>query len=266
MHGLDLTYRSALYQKLWIKIFLPRMDRLIAVGKETIHQGTLRGLPESKFVFIPNGVTAAGTPTPCSRRDLEALLHKKVRGHVILTLGRLVKRKGVVWFIENVVNRLDADITYIIAGEGREESAILTAIHANNLQDRVLYVGGVSDRDKELLFCAADIFVQPNIKVAGDMEGFGLVVLEAASHGLVVIASRLEGLQDAIVDGENGYLVDSGDAGAYQACIESVLRDSTARAAFGERARNFVIDHYAWPLIAGKYLDTLSAVASPRGE
>ena len=91
-------------------------------------------------------------------------------------------------------------------------------------------------------------------------------MLEAATHGLVVIASRLEGLQDAIVDGKNGYLVESGDAGAYQACIKSVLRDSTAQAAFGERARKFVIDHYAWPLIAGKYLDTLSALARPRGE
>ena len=92
------------------------------------------------------------------------------------------------------------------------------------------------------------------------MEGFGLVVLEAASHGLVVIASRLEGLQDAIVDGENGYLVDSGNAEAYQACIESVLCDSNARAAFGKRARNFVISHSAWPLIADKYLDTLSGL------
>lgn len=266
VHGLDLTYRNALYQKLWINVFLPRMDRLIAVGNATIHQGTLRGLPESKFVFIPNGVTAAATPAPCSRRALEDALHIKVHDHIILTLGRLVKRKGVVWFIENVIKRLDADITYIIAGTGREESAIRSTIYTHHLQDRVLYVGGVSERDKELLFCTADIFVQPNINVAGDMEGFGLVVLEAATHGRVVIASRLEGLQDAIVDGENGYLVDSGDADAYQARIESVLNDSTARAAAGKRARQFVIDHYAWPLMASKYLETLSALVQSHRE
>jgi len=261
VHGLDLTYRNALYQRLWIKVFLPRLDRLIAVGNATIRQGTLLGLPESKFVFIPNGVAAPPTRASGSRSDLEALLNRPVPGRVILTLGRLVKRKGVVWFLENVISQLDGDITYIIAGEGREESAIQDTIHAHNLQDRVLYVGGVSDSEKELLFATADIFVQPNIKVAGDMEGFGLVVLEAAIHGLVVIASRLEGLQDAIVHGENGYLVNSGDADAYRACLESVLHDSTARAAFGEHARNFVIEHYAWPLIADRYLDTLSALA-----
>ena len=266
VHGLDLTYSSTLYQKLWINVFLPRLDRLIAVGNATIHQGTLRGLPESKFVFIPNGVTATANPAPRPRRDLEDFLQKKVHRHVILTLGRLVKRKGVVWFIANVVRQLDSNITYIIAGEGREESAILTAIHGHHLGDRVLYVGRVSDAEKELLFSSADIFVQPNIKVRGDMEGFGLVVLEAAAHGLVVIASRLEGLQDAIVDGQNGYLVDCGDAAAYRARIEAVLRDSEARAAFGQQARSFVIDHYAWPLIAGKYLDTLSALERPRGK
>lgn len=258
LHGLDLTYSSTLYQKLWVKVFLPRMDRLIAVGNATIRQGTLRGLPESKFVFIPNGVTATATPVPRPRRELEDFLQKKIGGHVILTIGRLVKRKGVAWFIENVVAQLDANITYIIAGEGREESAILTAIHDHHLEDRVVYAGGVSDAEKELLFGSADIFVQPNMQVAGDMEGFGLVVLEAAAHGVVVIASRLEGLQDAIIDGQNGYLVDSGDATAYRARIEAVLRDTAARAAFGKQARSFVLDHYAWPLIAGKYLDTLS--------
>lgn len=258
VHGLDLTYPNWLYQKLWIHVFLPRLDRLIAVGNATIHQGTLRGLPESKFIFIPNGVADTSVRHPCTRHDLENFLRRKIDGHVILTLGRLVRRKGVAWFIGNVVNRLDSDITYIIAGEGREQPAILAAIRANSLQDRVLYVGGVSDREKELLFCTADIFVQPNIKVAGDMEGFGLVVLEAAMHGLVVIASDIEGLKDAIHDGQNGYLVAAGDAGAYRRKIQEVLKNPEGKEAFGRHARDYVRKNHAWPLIAGKYLDVMS--------
>jgi len=257
VHGLDLTYRNALYQKLWINVFLPRLDRLIAVGNATIHQGTLRGLPASKFIFIPNGVAAPENPAAGSRHDLEAFLNRKLCGPVILTLGRLVPRKGVVWFIENVISRLDADITYIVAGEGREQSAILNAIQAGNLKDRVLYIGGVSDRDKELLFCTADIFVQPNIKVAGDMEGFGLVVLEAAMHGLVVVASEIEGLKDAIHDGQNGFLVAAGDADAYVLKIRQILQNPEFREAFGMQARDYVSKNHAWPLIAGKYLDAM---------
>ncbi len=264
VHGLDLTYRNPLYQKLWINVFLPRLDKLVAVGNATILQGTLRGLPASKFIFIPNGVAAPTTLAPYSRHDLEAFLNRKVSGPVILTLGRLVQRKGVTWFIENVVSRLDADITYIIAGEGREQPAILTAIRANNLQNRVLYVGGVSDRDKELLFCTADIFVQPNIEVAGDMEGFGLVVLEAAMHGLVVIASDIEGLKDAIHDGQNGFLVAAGDADAYRRKIQDVLQNPEEKEAFGRRARDYVSKNHTWPLIARKYLDVMRSMRRER--
>jgi phosphatidylinositol alpha-1,6-mannosyltransferase len=261
VHGLDLTYPNRLYQKLWINVFLPRMDKLVAVGNATILQGTLRGLPASKFIFIPNGVAPPTiTPASCSRQDLEAFLNRKVSGPVILTLGRLVQRKGVVWFIENVISRLDADITYIIAGEGREQSAILTAIRANNLQNRVLYVGGVSDKEKELLFCTADIFVQPNIEVTGDMEGFGLVVLEAAMHGLVVIASDIEGLKDAIHDGQNGFLVAAGDADAYRRKILEVLQNSEEKEALGRKARDYVSKNHTWPLIARKYLDVMNSM------
>jgi glycosyltransferase involved in cell wall biosynthesis len=260
VHGLDLTYRNPIYQKLWLQVFLPRLDKLIAVGNATIHQGIQRGLPQSKFIFIPNGVTAQATPTSCSRHDLEIFLNRKVAGPILLTLGRLVRRKGVAWFIENVVPRLDADITYIIAGEGREQPAILAAINAHKLQNRVLYVGGVSDGDKELLFSSADIFVQPNIKVMGDMEGFGLVVLEAAMHGLPVIASDIEGLQDAIQDGRSGFLVAAGDADAYARKIEEVLQNPEFKDTFGNQARDFVGRNYAWPLIASKYLDVMNSL------
>jgi phosphatidylinositol alpha-1,6-mannosyltransferase len=262
VHGLDLTYQNIIYQRLWIKIFLPRMDRLIAVGNATIHQGTLRGLPESGFDFIPNGVSIPADPPTYSRHDLETFLQHKTHGNVILTLGRLVKRKGIVWFLNNVFNRLDKDVTYLIAGEGPEKSAILAAIDANHLQDRVFLVGAVSDKDKELLFSTADIFVQPNIIVPGDMEGFGLVVLEAASYGGVVIASDLEGLKDAIQDGRNGFLISPYDAAGFKEKIETVLSEPVARKAFGQTARDHVLTNNSWALIAERYLEILTTVAN----
>jgi len=155
------------------------------------------------------------------------------------------------------VPRLSKDITYIIAGEGKEAAEILSTIHKHNLQDRVYCLGRVSDKEKELLLCTADVFIQPNIQVAGDMEGFGLVVLEAAMHGLVVIASRLEGLKDAICEGQNGLLVDPGNAREYKEIIESVLGNPSERKALGLKAKRYVINNYSWPLIAEKYLNTL---------
>jgi len=262
IHGLDLTYKNTIYQKLWVNKFIKRIDKLIAVGHETIHQGVSRGIPESKFVFIPNGVTPVATDEKYTHNELEALIEKKVNGPILLTLGRLVKRKGITWFIDNVINKMDKNFIYIVAGAGKEESNILSAIQNNNLQDRVFFIGEVSDREKQLLFSTADLFIQPNIKVPGDMEGFGLVVLEAAACGCVVIASRLEGLTDSIRHGQNGYLVTPGNAEEYKEKIEAVLDNPQESDAFGQRARVYVENNYTWSLIARKYLDVLTRLGN----
>lgn len=253
VHGLDLTYTSRIYQRLWIQIFLPQLDRLIAVGNETINKGIALGIPPDRFVFVPNGVTVPETVPDYSRKELEKFLGRDIRGPVLLTLGRLVKRKGVAWFVNEVVPRLDENVTYIIAGDGNDRANILSTIADNRLQDRVIFVGQVSEHDREMLFCTADLFIQPNIRVDGDVEGFGLVVLEAASYGLVVLASALEGLNDAIQQGENGYLLETGNAESFRQKIESILAEPANLATFGQMARNYVIQHQAWPLIASRY-------------
>jgi phosphatidylinositol alpha-1,6-mannosyltransferase len=264
VHGLDLTFRNSLYQILWIRVFMHRVDKLIAVGNETIHQGKLLGIPESRFTHIPNGVSIPDPVPGYTRQDLEAFIGRKLNGSILLTLGRLVKRKGVAWFINEVVNRLGEDIHYIVAGDGREKSLIINAIKKNGLEDRVFYAGTVSEQEKALLFCTADIFVQPNIRITGDIEGFGLVVLEAASYGVVVVAANLEGLKDAIQHGRNGFLVNQRDAEDYTNRIKSLLQDPEGRARFGLQAREYVTKHYAWSSIAQQYLDTLSTLSPER--
>ena len=258
VHGLDLTFRNRLYQKLWVGVFLQFQDKLIAVGNETIRQGVLRGIPETKFAFIPNGVSVPDTLPAYTRNDLEAFIGRDIPGGVLLTLGRLVRRKGVGWFIAEAIRRLDANIIYLIAGEGRERSAIEAAIRDNGLQGRVICLGSVTEHEKSLLFCTADIFVQPNITVSGDMEGFGLVVLEAASYGMTVIAADLEGLKDAVENGHNGFLIEEGDADGYLAMIRSLLANHEHLRNFGMQARQYVAEHNAWPHIAKEYLEVLT--------
>ena len=99
MHGLDITYPNRLYQALWVKIFLKKIDRLIAVGNETIRQGVRRGIPVAKFSFVPNGVAVPEQLPKYSKKDLEKLIGRNLPGKVLLTVGRLVKRKGLAWFI-----------------------------------------------------------------------------------------------------------------------------------------------------------------------
>jgi glycosyltransferase involved in cell wall biosynthesis len=175
---------------------------------------------------------------------------------VLLTNGRLVKRKGAAWFIRSVMPLLPATTLYVLAGAGPEEAAIRSAVKELALEDRVRLLGRVPDRERDVLLHTADLFVQPNIAVTGDVEGFGLAVLEAAICGRPVVAANLEGLKDAIRDGENGVLVESADAQAWLRAITRLLDSEDSRRALGARARAFTAAHYHWNVVSQEALES----------
>lgn len=261
VHGLDLTFPSGIYQKFWVRFFIPRLDKLIAVGNETVRVGIAKGIAHEKLTFIPNGVDTEKNLLPKSRTDLEKVIRQDIRDKkILLTSGRLAKRKGVAWFIRNVMPKLDKHILYVVAGEGPDRENIQQAIKECGLAKRVLLLGYVEDGARNILLNNCDLFLQPNIKIAGDMEGFGISVIEAGACSLPVIAADLEGLKDAIKDGNNGLLVTSGDARAFQEKITALLSDENRRVAFGKKGRAFVIEHFSWEKIARKYLDEVILV------
>jgi glycosyltransferase involved in cell wall biosynthesis len=118
-------------------------------------------------------------------------------------------------------------------------------------------LGRVSDRDRNILFNTADLFLQPNVKVPGDMEGFGISVIEAGACRLPVLAANIEGLRDAIKDGRNGFLVESGNASAFVEKINQLFNKGNPRKIFGEETRKFVVENYSWKNIAQKYLEEI---------
>jgi phosphatidylinositol alpha-1,6-mannosyltransferase len=267
VHGLDINYDSSsldvfyekalikIYQTLWVKFFIPKMDKLIAVGNTTIKVGLEAGIPKEKFIFVPNGVDTEAFIGNYTRKDLEKITNTDLtEKKVILTLGRLAKRKGVAWFVANVMPKLDKNIIYFIAGNGVDKKNITRAIIDNNLEERVKMFSEVSDEDRKILYNTVDLFVQPNIIVKGDMEGFGLVVLEAASCKRVVLASELEGLKDAIVNGKNGFLAESKNAEQYAKKITALMLDDSLREKFGEKAREYVQENLSWKKISKEYV------------
>jgi len=114
------------------------------------------------------------------------------------------------------------------------------------------------------LLSTADLFVQPNIPVPDDIEGFGLAVLEAAASGLPVVASRLDGLKDAVTEDQSGFLVEPYDAAGYAQKIDELLADEAGRRAFGARARRYVAERYSWELIAPRYQEQIETLIRDR--
>lgn len=151
------------------------------------------------------------------RKNTRVLLSKQLSLNledkkILLTVGRLVKRKGHQWFIANVIPKLPKDTIYLIAGDGEEKENIAQTITKLGLEKRVFLLGRISDELKKDLYNSSDLFIIPNINIKGDMEGLGIVAIEAGSAGLEAIASNTEGIRDAIVNGKTGWLVETGNS------------------------------------------------------
>ena len=277
LHGLDINYNSAslgvwgekilvtVYQALWTKIFLPKFDKFIAVGNETVRVGAKAGINEEKIIFIPNGTDTEKNLIEKTRTDLEKILGTSIADKkILLTSGRLAKRKGVAWFIRSVMPKLPTEYLYIVAGNGPDKENILKAIAEQNLNERVLILGYVTDEVRNTLWTTCDLFIQPNIKITGDMEGFGISVIEAEACRLPVLASELEGLKDAIKDGKNGFLVQPENAEAFTKKILELFADGSPRELFGQIVRDYVVENYQWQHIAQLYLTEIEKITLER--
>ncbi|WP_404357445.1 glycosyltransferase family 4 protein [Methylotuvimicrobium sp. KM1] len=265
IHGLDITYGNPVYQFFWIRFFLPNMDRLIAVSQATSEAAILKGLPASKLTVIPNGVHQVEMQPFRDRQKLDQLLGVDTENKAILfTLGRLVKRKGVSWFIRNVMTKIQDQCIYIVAGDGPEKAIIDKSIQEYGLEKSVFCCGFTTEELKGLLFANADLFIQPNIKVTGDMEGFGIAVLEANAHGLAVLGSNLEGLQDSITENQNGWLLEPENAAAYIQKISELLKDPSELQRVGNKAKRFCHQHFSWEQIANQYFASIANLAAPK--
>jgi phosphatidylinositol alpha-1,6-mannosyltransferase len=249
VHGLDLVYGNRLYQ--WYLDKFLSADTFVAISDAT------RGIAENRGLG-PLEVITIGVSDEFFRiqRDpnAEPTIAEARKGRpVLVTSGRLIPRKGVAWFIENVLPRLDA--LYVIVGNGRDREKIRQLAKDVGVADRVLMF---TEADQAQLFAslaAADIFVMPNIPIPNDVEGFGIVAIEAAAAGLPVVASRLEGIPDAVVDGETGILVEPKNVQAFVDAIEKLTKDARYRKDFGERARRCVEAKNDWGAVIRRYTE-----------
>ncbi|MDQ1573359.1 MAG: phosphatidyl-myo-inositol dimannoside synthase, partial [Actinomycetota bacterium] len=133
---------------------------------------------------------------------------------------------------------------YLVVGTGADEAVIIADAVAAGVSDRVHLLGYVSDETRQLVLDGADFFVQPNIPVADDMEGFGLVVVESAQSGLLTVAADLEGLKDAVRPGVTGFRVRSEDAAAWASTLTD-LAERPDRRSLADGFRTAALEIYS---------------------
>lgn len=152
---------------------------------------------------------------PVDIKNNSNLQHSKEKSKVLLSICRIVERKGIQFVIQalTIVIKQIPDLQYIIAGTGEYEKSLKSLVKKCNLEKHVQFIGQVSEESKHKLLSECGLFIMPSymIKKAHQVEGFGVSFLEANNYGKFVISSRSGGIPEAIKENITGFLVDECD-------------------------------------------------------
>lgn len=261
--GRDVTLPVAPYQWLVPRV-MRSLDLVFPISRATARECLARGAAPGRTHVVPCGVDTAAFAPPSDRAAARAELLADIGAEdvppgalLLASVGRHQERKGFQWFVAEVMPRLPDDVVYLLAGEGPMTGAIRAEVEARGLGGRVRLVGQVSEGTLGRLYRGADLFVMPNVPVAGDIEGFGVVMLEAGLCGLPVLAADLEGIRDVVSEGESGHLVPSRDAAAFAGAVLRYHADRAALARASASAARHVADAFSWRSVADRYLHVM---------
>lgn len=160
---------------------------------------------------------------------------------ILLTVGRLVKRKGFDKVIEAMPKILKEipNLVYVIVGSGSEISSL-------GLEKNVIIITNADDEEKNCWYNLCDIFIMPARTIGDDFEGFGIVYLEANLAGKPVIAGDSGGVRDAVQDGLNGLLVNPENINEIADAVIKLAKDENLRKKLGEQGRERAVNEFNW--------------------
>lgn len=287
LHGLDLVFPLAVFQKKILPRF-NKFDLIIAVSQATALAAKQRGLDEQKVRVVLNGVHALQPHK--MENDISSIYSKYAfledRSPYFIVLGRAVKRKGFSWLMKNVIPELQGNFKLIMVGPfdfkpkwkekligflPKKLRHLVTLFlgfpsdqadirkELERLRDKVIHLGKVPYQDLEVLLSSATAFVMPNITVAGDMEGFGLVCLEASLAGTLVVASSIEGISSAIGE-NNGIPLASMDRQAWISQLQCIINNPEEYTSKALQYQKYTAENYSWDKMAREYVDIFLGV------
>ena len=271
-HGVEVTFG----RKTPVPGLLPFLRRAIrdaeaVTANSTYTAGLIRELHDREVEVIPFGSTVggaadspdrpetsdvvgfSGNPPEAGPRPESSDVVASPDTENILFVGRLVERKGVQHLIEAMTRLEDRPTRLHVVGDGPMRAELKRIARERRVLDRVIFHGFVSTDELRSHFAACDAFVLPAVRdEKGDVEGLGVVLVEALSYGKPVVASRSGGIVDVIRDDETGLLVPPGDPVALADAIRRVLDDPDLAARLGRAGRAHVEANFSWPAITDR--------------
>jgi len=273
LHGLDLVVAHRLYQALWPRS-MRRLDMALANSANTARLAEQRGVAGGALrVVHPPVALRAQIPDGADRFRRRFGLGDRP---VLLSVGRLTERKGLDVFVARALGAIvegQPETVLVVIGEqaddalnkGRRDARrrLEGRVREHGLGDHVLFLGPCDDVVLGQAYQAADVHVFPVRDLPGDVEGFGMVAIEAAAHGTPTVAFAVGGVADAVADGLSGRLLPADDYGGFAAAVRGLLdeRLSSYRA---EQCRQFA-KGFAWPVFRDRVVGAFGELIGQAG-
>lgn len=236
---------------------------IVANSQHTRNLLTEIGVDPAKVVVVRPGVDTGRFRPDVDGREARQRFAPDAEP-MLLSVGRLQRRKGHDVAIEAIASLIPAfpRLRYVIVGDGAERPRLEDLVAGFGLRRHVVFAGEVSRRELPACYAACDIFVLPNRVDGRDLEGFGIVFLEAAAAGRPTIGGHSGGVAEAIEHGATGLLVDGADAGALAGAIRTLASSLDLRAQFGAAGRARVLRDFRWERAAASVADLHHRLAS----
>lgn len=248
-HGEEIQiYQHLFPEKQAMRAIYKHADAIITNGEFTRRELLKLGVDKHRIRLILPGVdTDIFQPEAPAHhwQDTLDLTDKRV----LLTVGRLEERKGhdqVIRALPRLLKKIP-NMMYVIAGTGAEEGRLKQLCHSLGVERSVHFLGFVADDLLPSLYNLADVFVMPNRQgCSGDIEGFGMVFVEANACGKPVVAGRSGGVESAVIHGETGLLVDGENLDDLCGAILRLVKDERLSGQLGANGRKRAVEKFDW--------------------
>jgi phosphatidylinositol alpha-1,6-mannosyltransferase len=217
--------------------------------------------PHAALEHLPPGVdTERFAPDEVARAEMRARYGLGNRP-VVVCLSRLVPRKGQDMLIRALpaIRERVPGAALVIVGGGPYRTTLHRLAHSFGVSDDVVFTDGVPGEELPAHHAMADVFAMPcRTRGAGlDVEGLGIVYLEASASGVPVVAGRSGGAPETVLEGETGLVVDGWDVGDIAAAVADLLADPDRGARMGAAGRRWVVDTWQWTAQAARLAELL---------
>ncbi len=221
---------------------LKNSDLVLYINKKTKEELLALGVPEGKLILQYPGIDVETLDIP--EQSGNVLKKYNIQTPYIISVGRLVARKGFDDLIEAYSHLHDTLVSLVIVGDGPERENLER--HAKTLGVRPLFTSNIPDEELHAVYTHATLFALTPKELPGDYEGFGIVYCEAAYFGLPVVGTQTGGVSEAVENGVTGILALPNHPKSITEALEKLLNDPALATQYGGAGKKRALEHFQW--------------------